>query len=247
MTKYVIYQHKNKTTGKSYVGFTKETIDVRWKQHIKMSRIKQNKFYNAINKYGVDDWEHIILVDTVPAFFKNEFERYWIEHLDSYKNGYNSTIGGEGGRDTPLSQDTKDKISKANKGRKLRLTPERKEQLVLQAKTSPWLDRTGKLHSEHSKLLISANNARTKVWLGKTRCKETKDKISKATMGNNSRCSVVKWEIESPNGVICNMSGLSKKEAAEYFGINPKTFRSAATRKTPFTKGPLKGFTIRNI
>lgn len=247
MKKYVIYQHKNKTTGKSYIGYTKSTMEVRWKQHIAMSRTKKNKFYNAINKYGEDDWEHIVLVDSVPALFKNAFERYWIEYFDSYANGYNSTVGGEGGKDTPLSKETKDKISKANKGRKQKLTPERLEQLVLQAKTSPWLDRTGKLHSEHSKLLISANSARTKVWLGKTRCKETKDKISKATVGNNSRCSVVKWEIESPNGIICDMSGLSKKQAAEYLGVSYAGFSSAANRKTPFTKGPLKGFTVRNI
>ena len=94
---YTIYKSTNKITGKSYIGFDKNWPS-RKKGH--QSRAKKNcnyKFYNAINKYGWDnfEWEIIYQSKDYDHTYKT-MESYFIEQYDSYKNGYNMTKGGDG-------------------------------------------------------------------------------------------------------------------------------------------------------
>lgn len=53
------------------------------------------KFYNALRKYGYKNFTFEVIEECSndPAIL-DERERYWIEFYDSYKNGYNSTLGG---------------------------------------------------------------------------------------------------------------------------------------------------------
>lgn len=48
-----------------------------------------------MNKYGIDKF-HISLVEECTIENLNEREQYWINQYDSYKNGYNATLGGDG-------------------------------------------------------------------------------------------------------------------------------------------------------
>jgi len=50
---YKIYIHINKVNGKMYVGITKQTPEDRWKNGTGYDT--SPKFYNAIKKYG---WEN---------------------------------------------------------------------------------------------------------------------------------------------------------------------------------------------
>ena len=59
------------------------------------SRQEDTKFYRAIRKYGEENF-YIELLETVPIQDLNEREKYWINYYDSYNNGYNSTLGGDG-------------------------------------------------------------------------------------------------------------------------------------------------------
>lgn len=56
---YTIYMHKNKTNNKVYIGQTVQSLSARWKNG--KGYIDSPKFYKAIQKYGWDNFEHIIL------------------------------------------------------------------------------------------------------------------------------------------------------------------------------------------
>lgn len=56
----------------------------------------QMRLYIAIRKYGESAFTLKILEQEVKDINIDERERYWIKQYDSYKKGYNDTIGGEG-------------------------------------------------------------------------------------------------------------------------------------------------------
>ena len=92
-----IYVITNKINGKQYVGKTLRTIEERFKQHLRDSdkiTLEQRPLYKAIQKYGKENFEVSLLEE---CSFKelNIKEIYWIGKLDTYKNGYNATLGGD--------------------------------------------------------------------------------------------------------------------------------------------------------
>ena len=90
--KHCIYMHRNKVTGKVYVGQTvqQDNPSVRWQGGY--GYIKQPKFFSDIIKYGWLNFEHNILEKDLTQEQANERENFWIRHFDSYKNGYNSVV-----------------------------------------------------------------------------------------------------------------------------------------------------------
>jgi len=96
MNIYTIYKATNKINNKVYIGF-----DSNW-PHRKNSHkcYYQNgdtKFYRAIKKYGWQTFEWTILYQSTDKIHtKNIMENHFIIENDSYKNGYNSTLGGDG-------------------------------------------------------------------------------------------------------------------------------------------------------
>lgn len=89
---YYFYAHINKSNGKTYVGMTSaHTPEARWKNGKAYSK-SSKLFYNAINEFGWDNFEHIILEEGY--FTKSEAfvrEGYWINKYNSDKIefGYN--------------------------------------------------------------------------------------------------------------------------------------------------------------
>ena len=56
-----------------------------------------NHFHNAIRKYGFSDFVFQVIEDNITSeAVLNEREKYWIEYYNSYYDGYNSNLGGEG-------------------------------------------------------------------------------------------------------------------------------------------------------
>lgn len=108
---YKVYKHTNKINHKSYIGITKQNVKTRWKSGY--GYVIQRKFYNAIKKYGWDNFEHKIIEKDIPTLEQaNEREKYWISYYDSFKNGYNSTLGGDGvcGRKHTLEENNKNRL-----------------------------------------------------------------------------------------------------------------------------------------
>lgn len=95
-----IYKITNKTNGSIYIGQTRITIEQRWKEHCRVSFSETNSENNsplhaAIRKYGIDNFE-IEQVEECDENILNDREIYWISHYNSYHNGYNASLGGEG-------------------------------------------------------------------------------------------------------------------------------------------------------
>lgn len=90
-----IYKITNNINGKIYIGKTTRTIRERWKEHLEQTNYKKSKFYNALNKYGIDNFT-IEEIEECDDSILNEKEIYWINFYNSYENGYNSTGGGDG-------------------------------------------------------------------------------------------------------------------------------------------------------
>lgn len=94
----IIYKVTNSITDKCYIGKTTCTLEARKSKHLKNVRLGGNtKFYNAIRKYGIDKfvWEVIDSADNEESL--NKLEMQYILEYDSFKSGYNMTLGGDGG------------------------------------------------------------------------------------------------------------------------------------------------------
>lgn len=97
MKKYIIYKITIIDTEKMYIGYTSNTAEFRINKHIvnAKSGIK-TKFYNALLKYNFNIVYDVIL-ECDSKEKAHEMEKYYISQYNTYKNGYNSTIGGDGG------------------------------------------------------------------------------------------------------------------------------------------------------
>lgn len=90
---WCIYMHTNKINGKVYIGQTCQKPEDRWQngkgyQHNPL-------FYNAIQKYGWDGFEHEIIEREIQTQEEaNQKEIYYISYYNSYEEGYNLTKGG---------------------------------------------------------------------------------------------------------------------------------------------------------
>lgn len=102
-----IYKITNKVNGKSYIGQTRYTIEFRWRQHL--HKKDNTYFHNAIRKYGADNFI-IEKLEECNIEDLNEKEIYYIAKYNTFKDGYNLTIGGDGNR-TLLLDDKYDEIS----------------------------------------------------------------------------------------------------------------------------------------
>ena len=93
-----IYKITNTKTGKVYIGKTTRSLNDRLQGHINSAEKGNNfKLSRAIKKYGKENFviEPIDFAETHEEL--NEKEIYYISEYNSLENGYNMTIGGEGG------------------------------------------------------------------------------------------------------------------------------------------------------
>ena len=88
---WIVYQHIS-PNGKSYIGITQQDPFKRWKNG--SGYYKQKKFYNAIKKYGWENFQHNILKENICEEAASYWEKYYIKEFNSYYNGYNATEGG---------------------------------------------------------------------------------------------------------------------------------------------------------
>ena len=88
-----IYKITNIINGKSYIGQTSRTIEDRWKEHLHNNH--DIPLVRAFKKYGIENFK-IECLEECSESMVNERECYWISYYDTYYNGYNATLGGDG-------------------------------------------------------------------------------------------------------------------------------------------------------
>lgn len=110
-----LYILRNVTNGKCYVGQTIVPLKRRLKNH----KISSSAIGNAIRKYGIDSFE-IIEFAGIPEHLLDDLETGMIIKLNSVApSGYNIMLGGQKKRHAPpVSDETRRKMSKAQKGKK---------------------------------------------------------------------------------------------------------------------------------
>ena len=191
---YSVYKH-TAPNGKVYIGITSKKPVRRWNGGT--GYLTNDYFTKAINKYGWNSFAHEVLF---VGLTKEEAEEKEIELIKNYKSdlrkyGYNIQHGGNSvGKH---SEETKNKIAQANKGRK------------------PWDYKVG--HSEDTKRKMSkshmgmvlSENAKKKISIALTGRKQTKESIEKRVKHFRKR-------------VICietNAVFESLKDAAKYANV----------------------------
>lgn len=105
-----IYKITNKLNQKVYIGKTLRDPKIRWREHIEDSRHPYLPLQRAFNKYGIEAFEFTVLEQINNDSLLNEREKYYINKFNSYKKGYNATIGGDGGTTHLLSDSERKKI-----------------------------------------------------------------------------------------------------------------------------------------
>ena len=176
---YVIYKHTS-PSGKSYIGLTKDYLS-RNRCH-KSGFTGCTAFNSAINKYGWDSFSHEIILDKLNYIAANFFEKLFINVENTIApNGYNLKGGGS---HTPCSEETKRKISEAQKGKQRPNKPwnlgktasdEAKEKMSVSA-----INRGYSVNAINS---MTKKNIGNKYRLGDVASQETKLKMSESRKG----------------------------------------------------------------
>lgn len=121
----IIYKIQNKINGKCYIGQTtqKGGFKDRYGNNIENNTHNEH-LRRSIKKYGIDNFTINETLDI--AFNQQELnikEKCWISIYDSFKNGYNQSIGGHVGniREGKTKEELKiwqNKIANSNRGKK---------------------------------------------------------------------------------------------------------------------------------
>jgi group I intron endonuclease len=219
--KGVIYCYHCIPTGKKYIGKTKNEKIRKRSHRYKAKKGVKNNFYNAVRKYG---WENFVygIIGEFDMLLLEEKEIYYIDFYNTYNNGYNSSKGGEGGKTWIMpeevkeqyrermktfrhTEETKKKISEANKGRKW--SEESKKNFSKKLK-----GRKGPVISEEAKKKLSLERK------GIPRNKEVIEKMSKTMKEKykpENHSSSKKFIFTSPNGEEYIVVGRFKKFCKE--------------------------------
>lgn len=112
---WCVYCHTNLINGKKYIGQTSQKPEQRWASG--RGYKGSPHFWNAIQKYGWDNFSHEILYDNLTLDEANQLEVQLIAEYNTLDEnyGYNVETGGKNGSH-PITQETKEKISNTLKG-----------------------------------------------------------------------------------------------------------------------------------
>jgi group I intron endonuclease len=176
---WIVYMHKNKVSGKMYIGITSRPPEVRWGNNgSQYTSTKNPCFHNAIKKYGWDNFEHIILFENLTeqeAKLKEQelIAKYHTCVYDNNKMGYNMTFGGEGLLGHVASEETRRKMSESKIGEKNSFYGKRHSD---EAKQKMSQDRKGKNTGELNPFYGRTHSDQTKQILSEYASERTGDK-----------------------------------------------------------------------
>ena len=111
-----IYKITNIENNLIYIGCTINSLDKRFYEHLYrcFKTDYKSKLYNSMKKYGQENFI-IELIEECDLSVIYETEKKYIEQYDSYNNGLNATLGGEGCLGYTHSPEIRQKISENTK------------------------------------------------------------------------------------------------------------------------------------
>lgn len=171
---YSVYMHIS-PSGKRYIGITKQPVKRRWGQGYRHN----SYFTNAINKYGWDNFEHLVVAS---GLSKDAACRMEIDLITKYKSnqrafGYNESSGGEHsgtGVGHIVSEETRQKMRDSHLGKISGMSGKHQTN---ESKEKNRQAHLGKHHSEETKKKLSLAHS------GKSVSDSTREKLSKKLTG----------------------------------------------------------------
>ena len=105
---YLLYAIENNINDKKYIGVTTTTLATRFYHHQRAAEDNKggssSKFYNAMRKFGLDNFSIILLRDDAKSIEELlEQEMAAIKEQDTVANGYNTSTGGTLGTGKPIA------------------------------------------------------------------------------------------------------------------------------------------------
>ena len=195
---YCVYVHTNKIDNRKYVGQTCQNVDSRWRDG--KGYQESPYFYNVIQKYGWDNFEHEVIASHLTKEEADNFEKLLINKLNTMDRlyGYNLKEGGSNGK---LSEESRKKISETLK--------------------NIYVDKTkcamyGKHHSEETKRKNSESHkgmfaGEKNYFYGKTYCGATNPRARKIAQLDMNGNYIRSWEYirQASNELGINPAGIS--------------------------------------
>jgi len=224
----IIYKVTNKINGKIYIGSTSLTFNRRKYYHFydAFKKNSQKYFHRALRKYGKENFNWKILKEVNVKKEMLELEHKYIKKFNSYKKGYNLTLGFD---NTTLgykfTEEQKKYLSEKNKGHN---NPNYGNKWTKKQKME-----ASKRQKENHKHLIGKNCPSKRL--------EVRKKLSEGKLGNKNPKSH-KWLITYPNGKKIILYGGIKRFLKE----NNLTYMKI----TPMLKGKkdnYKGWIIKKM
>jgi len=113
----VVYWVRNTANEKLYIGQTSTTLERRWYMHT-WDENSNSLLHKAIEKHGKEKFSIEVIHECVSKEEMDFVETFYISFLNTKAPyGYNLTDGGEGTLGRPCSDETRKKLSLANKGK----------------------------------------------------------------------------------------------------------------------------------
>ena len=213
-----VYKLTNKINGKSYIG---GSIDVnrRRMEHFKPSRVSRLihlPLYEAINKFGREQFEFEILEET-NAEDLNAREEYYIKAYDIVKNGYNVSATAFSMHDEDLIKEHSQKLSIKNKNNWQNPKYRKKMTKIIQKSAS----KRAEIISEYNKIRWADPEHREKMLeqLRKNRVKiaENPENLLKAVKGLKKYTNSIKLPVgqyDKEGNLIATFEGIREAERA---------------------------------
>ena len=246
--KYCVYMHTNKINGKKYVGQTCNSTTNRW--HRGKGYKKCTYFWNAIQKYGWDNFEHEIIASNLTKEEADNFEKLLIRKLDltNKEKGYNLRSGGSHGEH---SEETKQKLREASLSKTVSKETREKISKATKGENNPFY---GKKHTEDTKEKIRLSHigvmtgSQNPNFNGRCCTEEWRKKQSESHRGQNSgkdnygAKSVTQYD--KNYNTICVWDCI--QDAANNLKINQAHIVSCCKGRRKTTGGFIWKYTIQN-
>lgn len=154
MASYSLYIHKNKINNKLYIGITSQyPVSNRWKNG---AGYKHNpRFWNAIQKYGWDNFTHKVIFENMNKELAEETEQEFIKLYKANNKDYGYNIE-NGGKILKISEEQKQHLRKINTGK--HHTEETKKKMSISHK--------GKVYGKGFKQSEEFKKFKRNAWIG---------------------------------------------------------------------------------